>query len=160
VPVRGSKKTADRAFLVCHESELQLFCVQRVPLDVQRLFRSALPGVSRVLAHKGGVCQSTEQRAKNMNEMMTHRQSIDEAAVALAHRGLFVTIKLCQFRGRLKIHVRCTDGRLLSVMTDLNTPVLYDVTVLDRVDQSHAGILGVKLPMLAMTELVMREAAK
>jgi hypothetical protein len=89
-----------------------------------------------------------------------HHQSIDDAAVALAHRGLFVTIKPCSHRGRLKIHVRCASGRLLAVMTDLNTPMLYDVTVLDRVDQSHAGMLGVKLPLLAMTELVLREAAK
>jgi hypothetical protein len=91
---------------------------------------------------------------------MANRQSVDEAAVALAHRGLFVTIKPCTYRGRLKIHVRCADGRLLAVMPDLNTPVLYDVTVLDRVDQSHAGMLGVKMPLLAMAELVLREAAK
>jgi hypothetical protein len=85
-------------------------------------------------------------------------QRIDEAAIALAHRGIFVTIKPAPPPGEMQIHVRCASGRLLSVMTDQSTPMLYEVVDLDHDGIQHT--LGKKMPLLAMAELVLKEAGK
>jgi hypothetical protein len=86
---------------------------------------------------------------------------MDEAVVALAHRGLFVTLKPGPFQGSdMQISVKTRSGRMLSVMTDTDIPALYEVVDLDAEIGQKKSLLGEKLPLAAMTELVFREVMR
>ena len=88
-------------------------------------------------------------------------QRIDEAALAIAHRGIFVRLSPGPFKtSDRQLYVRTVSGRMLSILPDLDTPALFEVVDLDAMLGTRKGLLGDKLPLHSMVELVMREAAK
>ncbi len=92
----------------------------------------------------------------NFTRAKFNQQHIDDAAVALAHRGLFVTIR--PGSGGPYVAVRLAGGSIV-IRQDPTVASLYSAELsVDGLGVTRR--IGDRLPLLVMVELVLHKALK